>query len=307
TRRSSDLFASVSLRLITVLEKSIPQAVIGMFLGPAALGMFNLAMRVQEQAGTALISPFGAIALPFASKSQANRELLHKLLRGAITVATFVAYPAFLGAVAIAPVAVPIVFGEQWIGAIGAIQISLLIGIRRPTSTFDAGVLKGVGRPDLVLKIALMCLATMIALPYVAPYGLEAIMWLIWVQKMLGWVLGALAVQRVVGFSIKQQVFAGASALLASIIMAGAVILTSARIPEHVDDIAKLLLLVVLGALTYPLVLLIVSPRTTLRRIRALVLLFAGKKERALQTMMNSPDNDESSNFAPEVSDAAKS
>ncbi|HAE93404.1 MULTISPECIES: lipopolysaccharide biosynthesis protein [Hyphomonas] len=300
-------FASVSLRLITVLEKSIPQAVIGMFLGPAALGMFNLAMRVQEQAGTALISPFGAIALPFASKSQANRELLHKLLRGAITVATFVAYPAFLGAVAIAPVAVPIVFGEQWIGAIGAIQISLLIGIRRPTSTFDAGVLKGVGRPDLVLKIALICLATMIALPYVAPYGLEAIMWLIWAQKMIGWVLGALAVQRVVGFSIKQQVFAGASALLASIIMAGAVILTSARIPEHVDDIAKLLLLVVLGALTYPLVLLIVSPRTTLRRIRALVLLFAGKKERALQTMMNSPDNDESSNFAPEVSDAAKS
>lgn len=147
----------------------------------------------------------------------------------------------------------------------------------------------------------------MIALPYVAPYGLEAIMWLIWAQKMIGWVLGALAVQRVVGFSIKQQVFAGASALLASIIMAGAVILTSARIPEHVDDIAKLLLLVVLGALTYPLVLLIVSPRTTLRRIRALVLLFAGKKERALQTMMNSPDNDESSNFAPEVSDAAKS
>lgn len=300
-------FASVSLRLITVLERSIPQAVIGMFLGPAALGMFNLAIRVQEQAGAALISPFGAIALPFASKSQANRELLHKLLRGAITVATFVAYPAFLGAVAIAPVAVPIVFGEKWIGAIGAIQISLLIGIRRPTSTFDAGVLKGVGRPDLVLKIALICLATMVALPYVAPHGLEAVMWLIWVQKMLGWVLGAIAVQRVVGFSIRQQVFAGASALLASIVMAGAVLFASTRLPTTLDDTAKLLILVALGALTYPLVLLVVSPRTTIRRMKALVLFFSGKKDRAMQTMMETQAEEEPADVHAEVPDAAKS
>jgi len=300
--------ASVGIRLVTVLELNIPRAAVGIFLGPAALGMFNLALRVQDQAGAALISPFGAIiALPFASKSQSNRELLHKMLRGAITVATFIAYPAFLGAVAIAPLAVPIVFGEKWVGAVAAIQISLLIGIRKPTATFDAGVLKGVGRPDLVLKIAVLCLLPLAVLPLAANQSLEAVMWLIWFQKMLGWVLGALAVQKVVGFQIRQQVFAGASALLASIIMALAVFFASPRLPAEYSDITKLLMMIGLGGIVYPLVLFIVSPKTTYRRIRALILLFSGKKEQAIRTMVasTSPDAPPAAD-APEVTHAAK-
>ncbi|MAN67618.1 lipopolysaccharide biosynthesis protein [uncultured Hyphomonas sp.] len=286
--------ATLGIRITTVLEINIPRAVVGIFLGPAALGMFNLALRVQDQAGTALISPFGAIALPFASISQNNRELLHRMQRGAITVATFVAYPAFLGAIAIAPLMVPIVFGEKWIAATGAIQIALLIGVRSPTATFDAGVLKGVGRPDLVLKIALTCLLPMVLLPLAAQYGLEAVMWLVWGQKMLGWALGAIAVQTVVGFSIRQQVFAGSSAFLASILMATAVYFASIYLPATYSDIAKLLIAITLGMVTYPTVLLIISPRTTFKRIKALVYLVSGKKDLAIRTVMNaqSPDSE---------------
>ena len=281
--------SSVGIRITTVLEMNIPRAVVGIFLGPAALGMFNLALRVQDQAGAALISPFGAIALPFASISQNNRELLHRMQRGAITVATFVAYPAFLGAVAIAPLAVPIIFGEKWIGAIAVIQISLLIGIRRPTATFDAGILKGVGRPDLVLKIALVCLLPMAFLPLAANHGLEAVMWLVWGQKMLGWALGAMAVQRVVGFSIRQQVFAGSSALFASIAMALVVYFASVSLPAEYDNVLKLLIAIGLGMIVYPTVLLIISPRTTIKRIKALLYLVRGKKDLAMRTVVNTP------------------
>jgi O-antigen/teichoic acid export membrane protein len=281
--------ASIGIRLTTVLEMNIPRAVVGIFLGPAALGMFNLALRVQDQAGTALISPFGAIALPFAAISQNNREMLHKMLRGAMTVATFIAYPAFLGAVAIAPAAVPIVFGDKWIPAIAAIQISLLIGLRRPTATFDAGVLKGVGRPDLVLKISLLCLLPMVFLPMAAGHSLEAVMWLVWAQKMFGWVLGALAVQKVVGFEVKQQVFAGSSALFASIIMALSVYFASTHLPAKYEGLQELLILVVLGAIVYPLVLIAVSPRTTYRRAKALFYLASGKKDLAISAVSATP------------------
>ena len=132
-------------------------------------------------------------------------------------------------------------------------------------------------------------------------------MWLIWFQKMLGWVLGALAVQKVVGFQIRQQIFAGAPALLASIIMALAVFFASPRLPAEYSDVTKLLMMIGLGGIVYPLVLFIVSPKTTYRRIRALILLFSGKKEQAIRTMVasTSPDAPPAAD-APEVTHAAK-
>ena len=74
--------------------------------------------------------------------------------------------------------------------------------------------------------------------------------------------------------------------------MATAVYFASIYLPATYSDIAKLLIAITLGMVTYPTVLLIISPRTTFKRIKALIYLASGKKDLAIRTVMNTQSSD---------------
>ena len=261
--------ASVGLKLVNEVEKSLVQLLVGIFLGPAALGMFNLARRVHDQAIQALVAPFNSVSIPVASKSQNDFPTLHRALKAAIRLSSFIAYPAFLGAVAIAPLAVPVVFGEKWIPAIATIQISLLIGLRWPMAAFNGGVLNGIGRPGILLKSILLADIVLLLIPFAAQHSLEAVMSTVLLQRMVGWLLISWIVYKLVGFSIKEQIIAGSTALIASTMMAASVWLTMIALPAEWDDSYKLIVLIVVGIVTYPLSLFIIAPKATIRLCKA--------------------------------------
>ncbi|KCZ94557.1 Membrane protein involved in the export of O-antigen and teichoic acid [Hyphomonas johnsonii MHS-2] len=274
---------NVLSKLVLAVDQALPRVFIGGALGPAALGMYNMSVRMLDQARAALVTPFAAVSLPVASQAQNDLPTLHRAMEGAMRLAALVVYPAFIGAAVIAPIAVPFVFGGQWVPAVTVIQISLLSGIRAPTSAFNTGVLNGVGRVDWTLKMFTTGLALSVVFVLATiQFGLEAVALALLVKTFLIWALGAYAVKSVIGFPMHRQVVAGWQALVASFAMGAIVWLCMHQLPVAMEPLVKLAILVPLGALAYIGILAILMPRLALRAVQASTMIVQGRRQEAI-------------------------
>jgi O-antigen/teichoic acid export membrane protein len=276
--------ANVTSRLVQTVSASIPRILVGGMLGATALGLFNMSMRLREQAVSMLVAPMAAVALPVAAQAQNDMALMQKAFEGAIRLTALIAYPAFIGAAVIAPVAVPLMFGPQWTAGVPIIQVALLMGLRAPTTSFNSGVLIGMGRPAVIMRISIVALIATTGLVVMAiNFGLMAVMLALFLAQFLTWVMGALAVKSAIGFSIRRQAAAGSTALLASIIMGTLVWLTQLVIPGAWSELVKLFALLLVGATSYVASLALLAPEVTKRFGCAAVLLSRGRSQDAMQ------------------------
>lgn len=278
-----NLFNGVS-RILQTVDTVLPRTIVGATLGPASLGIFNLAERLVDQAKSALVNPFASIALPIAAMVQADRPALIRAMENAIRMSSFLANPTFIGGFVVAPFAIPLVLGEQWIPSIPIIQIYMIISLRSPMTAIIAGVLRGVGRPDTVIFLtAASIILTFILVGCVYQYGLYAIALALLAKMVITFFLSTWAIQRVVGFSIIRQMQAGATSFFASCIMGGIVWLALTYLPDPGNPLLHLAELVLIGVAAYFFALLALAPRLGLRTIKAARVLVSGHPKEAIQ------------------------
>jgi len=245
-------FANGLSKVLQTFDSMLPKTVIGMTLGPYAVGQFNLAERLQMQAHSALVAPFAAVAMPVASALQDNRPELHRAIEGSIRVSAQLVYPIYAGAFIIAPLAIPVIFGPQWAAAIPVFQILMVIGIRAPMTAMGLSALRGVGRPDSVAWItfvSLVAMAIFLAIAY--PYGLTAIALAILGKQVIVFVHSTWLIKRIIGLSFMRQIMAGRLAFLAASFMLVVVALFMLFVPSKGHEVLFLIAAVVLGAAAY--------------------------------------------------------
>ena len=272
--------------ILQTIDQMVPKTLIGMTLGSHAVGVFNLPTRLFQQASNALIGPFAAVAMPVASAMQDNHESLHQAMDNAIRTAALLAYPTFIGAFVIAPVAIPVVFGEQWTPSIPIFQIYMVIGLRAPITAIVTGVFRGVGRPDVVAWITLTSIITtsiLLALTY--QYGLVAIAFSLLAKQLITFVFSTWMIQRIVGFTVVRQLVAGSSAFFASVVMGIVVWLFMDFVPEGSNSLFQVIAAVILGALVYPIALYFFMPRLGRHILRAVRVLLSGQPREALKSV----------------------
>ncbi|MEZ5955164.1 MAG: oligosaccharide flippase family protein [Hyphomonas sp.] len=271
-------------KIIAAIEAAAPRGLIGMFLGPAALGMFNIASRFLDQARLAFVAPFSAIALPVASQIQDDLPTLHRAMEGATRLASLIAYPTFIGGAAIAPAAVPLMFGPQWQGAVQPIQIMMLMGLRAPAFALNAGVLKSIGQVSWLLRISFASTALAVAsVAITLPFSLNAVIWAIFLQQTLIWILSAAVLQNLIHYPMRRQILAGTTALIAALLMGGVVLFGGSMISPEVAPTAKLLTLIGLGGVSYVIFLVALDFRSAKIVSEALSLIVRGRAKEALQ------------------------
>ena len=274
---------TVASRVVQSVEATFIRGALGAVQGPAALGMFNIATRLSDQAKAAVVTPFAAVAMPVASQTQNDLPMLHRAIEGAMSLSAFIAYPAFIGAFVIAPIGIPVVFGDQWAPAVPTIQIFFLMGLRSPTSAFNAGVLNGVGRVDWTFKIALAGLV--LAGVFVAAtlhISLEAVALAMLAQLLITWAMGAYAVKQSIGFPMHRQLVVGSKSLIGSIIMALAVWGTMKSLPDTIHLPVQLLILVFIGMVSYVVAMAALAPALAVRLGRACMLVAQGRRNEAI-------------------------
>jgi lipopolysaccharide exporter len=279
-------FANGLSKVLQTFDSMLPKTVIGMTLGSYAVGLFNLAERLQMQAHSALVAPFAAVAMPVAAALQDNRPELHRAIEGSIRVSAQFVYPIYAGAFIIAPLAIPVVFGSQWTAAVPVFQILMVIGIRAPMTAMGLSALRGVGRPDSVAWItfvSLIAMAIFLAIAY--PYGLTAIAFAILGKQVIVFVHSTWLIKRIIGLSVVRQIMAGKLAFLAASFMVLVVGLFMAFVPAEGHEVMFLIAAVLLGAAAYGAALIFLVPGLGLALREGLEMAIAGQPREGLKTI----------------------
>jgi O-antigen/teichoic acid export membrane protein len=127
------------------------QTLVGYGFGPAGLGPYSLGSRLVTLIHDSIIGPVQSVALPAFSKLQSEPSRFEDALHKFCEMSAFIAFPMFAGLIVVAPEAVPLLFGAQWLAAVPILQILAVYGALRALFGFLHPLMLAKGRPGLYL------------------------------------------------------------------------------------------------------------------------------------------------------------
>lgn len=252
---------AVSAGVVRTIERVLPGALIGYGLGTVALGYYNVALRLLEQAVSVLVEPLSNVSFPVFAKAQADMAAVREQLRNAVYLAALIAAPAFGGGIVAAPTLVPVLFGDQWMPVIPLAQLSFLTGIALTIAGINYALLNGIGFPGIVLRVMILTtLATFIGVVSVLNISIVAVMAVILAKTVFMWALTAREVKRLANHGYADQLRPMLAPMAATLIMMAVTHLFYISWGISMSPVASLLLTVAIGILVYAAALLAIKP-----------------------------------------------
>lgn len=158
------------------VNDEIPKVILGLFFGPAAVGIYAIARRPLDLLVEVFLGPLTALTMPAVARIQREPAKIDHFFNTSVRMAGIAGFPAFVGFAAIAPVAVPLVFGPQWSSGVVAVQILMLLGLQRTIDSICALTILALGHSGLILKMNMVyTLLSLVLLTAAAQVSLEAV------------------------------------------------------------------------------------------------------------------------------------
>lgn len=127
---------------------------VGKFFGPVELGLYQLAYRFSQMPVKEFCTSVNKVLFPAFSKLQDDVERLRETWFDSLRIVSSLAFPMSLGIACVAPEAVRIVLGEDWLGMVVPVRVLALLGLIRSIN-YDA-VFKATDNPGWITKLALV-------------------------------------------------------------------------------------------------------------------------------------------------------
>lgn len=241
----------------------LPRLLVSHLLGPQALGLFMLAMRVFQEMSHLLTEPLHGVAMAACARAQDARDELQRIVLGLYHTSRLLVFPAFLGMAAVAPWLIPLFFGPKWLDAVTAVQLLMLGGLRLATGAFNSAILFGVGHVRATLYLFLAgCALHVVLFPLLAPWGVAGAALAMLGRQFGNWPLACVLIRRATGLSIAQQLGGGAALLASAALAAGAAWGTGLALQERWPAPALVVAAAVAGVLVYAAALRMLAPAT---------------------------------------------
>lgn len=136
---------------IGFLKEHSADFIIGRFLGPVSLGLYNISYEVSNMPTSELSASINRALLPGFAKIGADNEL-SVVYKNVIGILALVALPAASGVYAIAPFLVPIALGIKWLESIALVEILVFNGALLLFHSSICSILIAKGYPLYVAK-----------------------------------------------------------------------------------------------------------------------------------------------------------
>ncbi|MGH7359874.1 MAG: oligosaccharide flippase family protein, partial [Candidatus Rokuibacteriota bacterium] len=120
----------------------------GLFFGPAAVGLYRIADRLVELVLELTMRPVGFLALPFFSRYQDDPASLRATVEKCLRLALLITMPALL-VVAATSEYVLAVLGDEWLLAADVLALLCVVGIVKGLVFFTGPLLFALGKPFL--------------------------------------------------------------------------------------------------------------------------------------------------------------
>jgi len=137
---------------------NIDYLLIGYMIGVKALGYYTLAYNIILRPSIMINPIITRVAFPVFSKIQNDAVALKKSYLKILQLLSTVNFPLMMGLLVVAPIGVPIIFGEKWLSSVVLVQILTFVGLLRSIGNPIGSLLLAKGRADMAFKwtIAIM-------------------------------------------------------------------------------------------------------------------------------------------------------
>ena len=140
---------------LSVLGDSFDYFVIGRIFTTSALGVYTLAYRLPEILIINVLWVMTDVLFPAFSEIQHQTEKLRKNFLTVLRYVELIVVPICFGLIVAAKPIILVAFGDQWLDAIPIMQILSLYALVISIGFHSGDVYKAIGRPDILLKIAI--------------------------------------------------------------------------------------------------------------------------------------------------------
>lgn len=142
----------LGVELLDKLRANLDYLLVGTFLGVNALGVYYFAFNAGLGISLNVINVLTWPLFPYLCAARSNfQELKNKYFSSIKTIA-LVIIPLVILQSSLAPIYVPIVFGQKWITAIPILMVICLSALPRPFATAASALLVAVDKTDIDLK-----------------------------------------------------------------------------------------------------------------------------------------------------------
>ncbi|MDE3079928.1 MAG: oligosaccharide flippase family protein [Paracoccaceae bacterium] len=262
-----------TVNIVGLLRTKADQYLVAALLLPGALGTYFLAARLPEIAIYAMNVAITTVIFPvFAGIQRDGGGLAGAYLRALRGILLLLA-PVATGLAAISPLAVPVLFGPGWEGAVPVLALLSLGGVPMTLGWSAGDVFKATGQPQLLSALsvieAALCLPILIAVVTIG----QSLVWTAAAMALCEVARAALRLwfmERYADVSARQTLATVTPAILAATLMGGAVWLL-ATMPLPMPPAQRLVLCIVSGVVLHAGLVLLIDPKgvTEARRLVA--------------------------------------
>lgn len=248
------MFASFA----NMLTVRISDGVTGALLGATELGFLRLGWRFYEVVQNVGSNPVTNVALTAFAGAAHDRAALNRAYLRLSQFLACASLPMFFGLSATADVMVPLVFGEQWEDAVIVLQLLCLVSLAGTVNSFFPPAMIAIGKSRLLVRQAMLqVFMTAVFVTVGAWFGIVGIMLAFVARATMIAAYNVRELRRHMGLDVVALLLAVSPPAAACFVMVVVVELTKVQLPGSLGGILSLAILVVVGAATYGLALLL--------------------------------------------------
>jgi PST family polysaccharide transporter len=249
-------------RLAFFASRRADDFLIGLVLGPVALGLYTAAYRVLLVATDVVIWTIEGVAFPLFSRLHGDRERTTRAFYALTQLCSAVVTPAFLALAVLAPELTHLVLGPRWTGAVPVLQVLALVGIPHAVTYLNKAVVDAGGRPDLSLRIAaLTAFVNVIGFVVAVRWGILAVAASYAVCAYLLVPPSLWSVTRILDVEIKRYLRLFVAPAASALAMVGSLLAARAALSDDTGPVVVLVVALLAGLTAYLVVLSLTDRR----------------------------------------------
>ena len=250
----------IYVQLAFLATGRVQEMAIGAGIGLAAVGVYRTAWRTVDLIGRGAVQPFTQVAVQTFARVKDDPAELRNAYRWMISRASALSFPALVGCGALAPVAIPIVFGAKWSEAGELAQIFAFMAVPFTLNFFASPSLSVLGASRSLISLSTTQLVLGVILTLAAlPYGVFAVAISYVARAYLTLPMQIWLLRRASGIRPVDTFRAVGPPLVASTLMGVALAVAVRLLDTRLAGWQVLLLLTATGALFYGVALLAIS------------------------------------------------
>lgn len=248
--------------ILNFLSRNVDNLLIGAYLGLTPLGFYAVGYRILDTSQQLLVNFARRLAFPIFARLQHDVDRLRRAYARVTAAVSVIILPGYIGLALVAQEAIVVIFGERWASSGPVAAVLFLIGPVLTVQLFSGSLMNGVGHPEITFRIRLATTIVNVAGFFVAIFFFRDIVAVAAAFVIRGYLVMPLIlwwVRRYADIGLRDQLGGLRSPLLATVVMAAAIIGVKFALLGHVSASLLLLAEFVTGAITFFTALVVID------------------------------------------------